>query len=383
MKSKVAPLLVALLLLAQSAGAASPTATIQYGRSWPLSIIADSSAGLVYVDATSGIYPPTGFSFGVINVTSHAIKVLPLDVVPGDMTFDAARNLVYVAGTDSIEVFYGGTQTFVGNFSLGLPILHMAHDASGTGNLYITSGNSVYEIRPPSPQSDGHGIVTNATVGKGAAGLVLDRANSRLYVADYLSDSILIFDSSTLVPLGTINLPSCCPAQLALSPDAQTIYATMGTNYVDMANAKTDSFVGSVQVAPSSSNSTSNIVVDMGTGRAFVSFSTGGSIAELDPGGAFLGYLRVTSTPAGMAIYARTGELYVTNYHQVTVLDARGSEPGPSYAWGALSALGAVVAAIVLVVILRSSAWRDRDRPPKGDLEIPALSRGDSRHWTL
>ena len=353
-----AALVLSMLVMAQPAGALPGAIVIPYGRSWPLSLAVDQSGGLVYFDASSGIYPPTGFSFGVINITSHSVtEVLPLGVVPGDVVFDAGRDRVYVAGSDSVEVFYGGTRTFIGNLSIGLPITHAAFDAAASGGLYLTSGGRVYEVDPTTGS-----VIANASVGSGAGSLVLDSGNGRLYVADYLLGAISVFTAS-LSPVGTIRLPSCCPGQLALDPDSQTLYATTGSNYIDVINARTDTFVRSVAVASSTENSTAGLAVDGITGRVFVSFSTGGSIAELGPNGQVLGFLKVASEPGGMAVDPLTGELYVTNYHQVTVLDARGGGPVPDYGWAALAALGAAAAAAVLVLALRSRAWRERARP--------------------
>lgn len=355
---RFAPLVLVAILLVQPAGALSSPVIISYGRSWPQSIVVDPKAGLVYVDATSGIYPPTGFSFGVINATSHSvIKTLPLDVTPGALAFDEARDYVYVAGSDTIEVFYSGTGTFIGNISIGRPVLDMA--SNPLGNLYATSGGNVYEIAPPSPTAK-YSILANASVGAGAGGLAVDPSNHRLYVADYLSDTISVFNYSGLEQIGTITMPSCCPSQLALNPDTQMLYVVTGTNNVDLVNAGTDSFVRSVQVAQSVTNSTSDVAIDPGTGAVFISFSSGDSIAELSQDGGVIGFLRVTSNPAGMAVDSTTGELYVTNYHQVTVLDARGNVPSPSYTVAAFAALGAVVAVAALLVVLRSSAWRNR-----------------------
>jgi DNA-binding beta-propeller fold protein YncE len=353
----VGTLVVLALLLAQPGVALAYPTTITYGRSWPLSVVVDSARGLVYVDGTSGEYPPTGFSFGVINATSHSlIEVLPLRVTPGAMAFDAERNRVYVAGADSIEVYFGGTQNFVGNISTGRPILDMAFDV-GTGNLYFTSGSSVYEI---DPNGFGNSIVANQTVEGGAGGLAIDPTNGKIFVADYASASVFVFRSSTLTPVGTIRLPSCCPSGLALNPNSQVLYTATGTNYVDMLDAGTDTFTRSVPVAPSSLNSTSSIVVDNGTGRVFVSFSSGGSIVELSPDGGVLGTLRTDGAPAGIAVDEATGELYATNYHEVSVFDTRTSPPGPDYVTISAAA-GALAVGVVLMLVIRSWSHKAQD----------------------
>lgn len=363
MKSRLAILLVAVLVTGQVAGTGVLPVTISYGRSWPQSVVADSSQGLIFVDATSGIYPPTGFSFGVINASTHSlVQTLPLEVMPTALALDPTRGYVYVAGSGDIEVYSAGARAFVGNISIGLSITNMIVDSSGTGNLYLAAGHSVYEVSSPEPQTNGYTVVANVDIGTGAGGLAVDSASHRLFVADYASSSITVLDSRTLGVVGTIELSSCCTTKLALNSNTQTLYATTGTNYVDIVNAGTDSFVRSVQVAPYSTNSTSILTIDPVSGRVFVSFSAGGSVAELGPDGVKLGYLRADTTPAGMAVDVSSGELYVSNYHQVTVFDAGSSVPGPDFAVAGLAALGAAVAAAVLILVLRSPTWKNRNR---------------------
>ncbi len=367
-----AALLVLIAALAVPVSALSAPVTISYGRSWPRSIVVDPTRALVYVDATSGIYPPTGFSFGVINATSHSVMgVLPLKVTPGDLAFDSGRDNVYVAGSDSVAVYSGGAGTFVGNLSLGRPILHIAFDARASKDLYVTSGSDVYEVDPETGS-----VVASASVGGSAGGLALDPNNGRLYVADYVGHAIAVLQSSGLNLVGRIVLPSCCPTQLALDASGQKLYAVTGTNYLAVVDVGADTFAKSIAVAPTGANSTAAVAIDAGTGRVFVSFSDGGLIAELSPDGVLLGYLQVPSAPAGMAVDASTGELYVANYHQVTAFDARNGGLGPDYTWAALAAAGAAAAAVALVLVLRSSAWKSRsepasaDPPPEGQGEI-------------
>jgi len=346
--------LLALTLLAvQAAGAQSSPINIAYGRSWPLSIVVDAPRGLVYVDATSGIYPPTGFSFGIINATAHALlKVLPLNATPGPMVIDQHMGRLYVAGTTSILVFDLSNQSFTEELAVGRPILYMADGYPASDYIYYTSGNGVYAI------NQNGATVANATVQGEAGSLALDLANGRLYVGNYLTRSISIFRASDLAPAGSIAVQNCCPSQLALDQSTRMLYATTGTNYVEVVNANTDTFVRSVQLASSGQNSTSAIVADEASGRVFVSSSPGGSIIELDSGGAVLGKFILATEPAALAIDSQTGELYATNYHQVTVFDAREPIPGPNYAPAEEALAGAGLAAVALVIVL----WWRRQR---------------------
>ncbi len=80
------------------------------------------------------------------------------------------------------------------------------------------------------------GIVTHRiTVGKHPTGLVWDQARQRLYVANGNSDDISVVDTRRNALVGTIPIApfrerriGLTPTALALAPDGQTLYATLG-----------------------------------------------------------------------------------------------------------------------------------------------------------
>ncbi len=372
-------MLVLALLLVQPAAASSYPITISYGRSWPLSIVADSTRGLVYVDASSGEYPPTGFSFGVVNVTDHQlVKVMGLSVLPGPMAIDEATGDVYVAGTDTIAVFDGTSQSFARNLTLGVQILDMAYDGSVSQNIYVTAGDEVLAV-----DSHNGAVVANATVAEGPNDMVLDPADGRLYVSEYLSAKIAVFQASTLAPAGEINLDSCCATDLALDGGTQTLYASTGTNFVDIVNAATDTFEKSVQVAPSEQNSTNSIVVDSETGRVYVASSPGGSIIELEgPGGGVVGNFRALGQVAGLAIDSVTHELYATNYHQITAFDTKGGETS-LLTLSAVAVAGAVFAVSAYWIVAHRSRAGKAGTSLTRHQEGSGEGLGGSGRWTL
>jgi outer membrane protein assembly factor BamB len=317
-KIKALSLLVAILLLAQSAGASTYPLTITPGRSWPESVVADSARGLVYFDATSGEYPPTGFSFGVINASTHeVIKVLPLDVNSGAMALDQENGNVFVAGNTTITVYDAASQTFTRQIDVGKPILSMAYDSSVSTDLFITSGYKVFAIDPQTGE-----VVRNATFANSVDGIVLDSSNGRLYVGQYPQGGISVLEAATLAPVGSISLPGCCALQFALDDRTQMLYAVTGTNNVYAVNTETDTFVKSFQVTPSDQNSTNAIAVDNMTGLVYVASSPGGSILEMNTAGDVVQHYQVQSQVAALAIDTKTQELYATNYHSITVYDA-------------------------------------------------------------
>ena len=360
-------LFVAMFLFAQASNAATYPLNLTPGRSWPLSVIADSSRGFVYFDTTSGEYPPTGFSFGIINVTTHAVtKILPLDVNPGAMALNQRSGDVYVAGSTSIAVLDARNLSFVRQIAIGRPILSITYDSSVSQNLFVTSGNHVFSVNPQT------GVIErNATFANHVDGIALDPANGRLFVGEYPYGGISVLNASSLAPLSTIALPGCCALQFALDDTTQVIYAATGTNFMYSVNAATDTFDKSVQVAPSAQNSTNSIVVDNNTGRVYVATSPGGSIIELDSAGNVVGHYEVQSQSqvAGMAVDTKTEELYATNYHQITVFDAA----RPRTFFFLIAVTGAVVAVATIGVYL---FLRRRDNRERMQIQLGKQTEG-------
>ena len=353
LRAKVISLLLFGLLLAQPAAALSYPITIQFGRSWPLSVVVDSNRGLAYADGTSGENPPTGFTFGVINLTSHElVKVLPLDEIPGPVALDPSNGDVYVAGNYSIAIFDQATQNFSGLIEVGHPILYMIYDGNVSGNIFVTAGDGVYAFNPQTGA-----MTANATVSGGLDGMVVDPSNGMLYVSEYTTGEIAVFNPSNLEPAGVIELPTCCASMLALNSNTQMLYASTGTGYVDVINVGTNSFEKTFQVAPSSQNSTNAIVADDETGRVYVASSPGGSVLEIDGStGTVLQTLKVPgdSAVAGLALDTKTGELYATNYHQLTVFDA-----GRGRGYLLLLVLAALLIVASVVIIVGVMKWRE------------------------
>jgi hypothetical protein len=360
MRKALLAIVILALLLSQSAAAASYPITIPYGRSWPFSIAVDSARGLVYVDSTSGENPPVGYTFGVINATSHSlIRAIPLDEIPGPVVLDQATGEVFVAGNYSIEAF-NSTNAIGMLETSGHQILGMTYDGSVSPDIFFTSGNSVFALDPGSSK-----LVRNATVPNGPYWPILDPANGNLYVSEYLSGEIAVLSASTLAPVSTITLPSCCAAEMAVNPNTQTLYASTGTNAVDIINVGTGEFEKSVQVT-TSQNSTGPIALDNETNRLYVGSSPGGSIIELDgSSGAVVGKFLVQSQVVGLGVDTRTQELYATDYHQVTVFDAARTRSYRLLIVGLAIVIGAA-GLITVYVLLKRRDERERMRVQSG-----------------
>jgi len=350
--SQAAVVAVALLVASQAASAVSPV-DIGYGNSWPRSIVVDSLRSRAYVDGLSGFYPPSGYSFGVINITAMKFeKVLPLDVTPGEMALDPVTGRVYVAGGERIAVFEPQVDSFVRLMDLKVPISGIAFNIL-TGTLLVTSGNRLFSIDPISGLK-----LANVTVGYAAQGMAIDVAHALVYVANYLSNSISVVRVTDMRVVNTVQA-SVYPSAVAIRSSDHTVYATTGQNTVVVIDGSTKELVRTVTVGETGANGTFDIAVNEGTGHVFVATRPGTVVSELDQSGAVVSRFTLNSTLYEMTIDQRTGDLYITNYHQVTVIFPR--RPGLSY--GSLFAVAAagVATAIILLILIRKPF---QHRPP-------------------
>ncbi|MDA4124492.1 MAG: YncE family protein [Thaumarchaeota archaeon] len=358
MKSAALLLLLVLLLSAATASGQKADSTIDYGRSWPRSMTVDPARGILYVDGMSGIYPPTGYSFGIVNVSTHLVeRVLPLNVTSGEMTIDESSGDVYVAGYNSIEVFDGRTQEFARNIFLGVQVFYVLYD-SASRSLFVSNGlNKVFEVDPLSGR-----ILASATVGNGAEGMALDQKSGELYVADYLSDSISVLRADGLAPVTTIELPALSyPAQIVLNSNTGKLYSTTGINSIDVVDTSTNRFLGSVTVAPLASNSTLAIALDQKADRVYVLTGPGTTIVQVDGAGDTVrGRFSVSSDAYELAVNQDTQELYVTVYHQIDVFPLTQSGT-TGVVSDALLVLLLAVGVVVAVILARRAS---RAAPP-------------------
>lgn len=367
MKTKALSLFLVILFLVQPAGASTYPLTITPGRSWPMSVVVDSARGLVYFDAVSGDNPPTGYSFGVINASTHdVIKVLPLDIDSGPMVLDQETGDVYVAGQTNMTVlvYDPDSQSFVRQINIDRPVLSMAFDGSVSQDLFFTSGYQVFSLNPQTGR-----VVGNVTLSNYVDGIVLDSSNGRLYVGQYPHGGISVLEAATLAPVGTIGLPACCALQLALDDRTQMLYAVTGTNNVYVVNAETDSFARSLQMTSSDQNSTNAIAVDNVTGSVYVASSPGGSILEVDGAGDVVQHFHVQSQVAALAIDTKTQELYATNYHQLTVFDASRSRTFPFVIFIGVTVV--IVGAVFVYLFIRRREGRGRMEGRSGEFVPP------------
>jgi DNA-binding beta-propeller fold protein YncE len=349
-------LTVIMLLCSQESNAQTGPVTIDYGRSWPRSIVIDSARGVAYIDGMAGTYPPTGYSFGIINTSSHTVeRVFGLNVTAGEVTLDPATGNVYVAGADSIEVFQQSTHNFTRVMEVGVPIRYILFD-NVSRNLFVTANGAVYEFDPASGK-----VLRNATVGVAAEGMAIDESTGDLYVADYLSCAVVVLKAASLSLVASVHLPTpCYPSQMALDKQTGSLYVTSDLNSVDVIGTADNKFERSITVAASSSNSTFAIALDERSGNVFVLTEPGTTVTQLDgSNGQVVGWFHLTSIAYEITVDQATGELYVSVYHDVEVFRPLQNQPSVL-----LPLVVAVVVSPVVVLALTFVLLRRRPRRP-------------------
>ena len=347
---------------------------IAYGRSWPRSIAIDPGRELMYVDGESGMNPPDGFSFGVIYLGNQSLgRVLGLPGTPGELSLDASSETVYVAGQNSVAVIDALNMTVERTIALKIPIFSMAFDGS-TGNLLLTSGNSVFQMDPTTGR-----LIRNATVGQAAEGMAVDLASGVVFVANYLSSSISVLRTTDLALVRTIQIPSpAYPSKLSLDTKRGVLYATTDEQSVIKVSSTTYDVLGSITVSRSSQNGTYALAVDQTSDRLFVATEPGTTISELNATtGALISTFPVYSSAYEMAVDQTTGKLYVTDYHQVTAITPTGFSQSPNslLRYVLLAPLALVAVAIVAYLYVR------RLRPIGGRQGAPDPQPRTSRSW--
>jgi DNA-binding beta-propeller fold protein YncE len=364
MTRAAAAIAIAILFVVPIPQSGPSTVSIAYGRSWPRSIVLDSGRQLGYVDGMSGIYPPDGFSFGVISLANESIRnVVGLPGIAGELALDASSGTVYAAGANSVSVFDVRNMTFVRTIALKIPIFSIAFDST-TGNLLVTSDNSVFQLDPGSGR-----LLRNVTVGDSAEGMAVDSASGIVFVANYLSSSVSVLRTADLAEIKTVELPlPSYPSQLALDASRGVIYVTTDGQPVVEVSSTNYNVVGSINVSQSSANGTYALAVDPVRERLFVASEPGTTISELNSStGALLSTFAVDSAAYEMAVDQTTGKLYVTNYHQITVVtpvDVPQPAPQPPQygAWAVLAG-GLLALAACLYVWRFTATGGKRDGP--------------------
>lgn len=133
-------------------------------------------------------------------------------------------------GTEVGQFVFPGDELGVSNFPLAVAVKNDGSEA------YITSERDgvVYALNTLTPNHPT--LIATIATGSHPDALLLNKSQSRLFVANAHSDTISIIDTASDHVVGTVllrpeiarDLPGATPTSLALAPDGRTLYASLG-----------------------------------------------------------------------------------------------------------------------------------------------------------
>jgi DNA-binding beta-propeller fold protein YncE len=300
---------------------------IEIGRSWPRSIAVNPLTNQVFVATLSGIYPPTGFTIAVIDATNNSIvSVVPYAGIPGEMTIDLKTDTVYIVNSTSIVVLDGTTKRITGSVNVKTPLYDVAFDPNSR-LLYATGASNLFRINATRQE-----ILGSVPVGSYAEGIAINPGDDKVYVANFGSSSITVVDGRSFSIIKTIALPhGTTPSSLALDVSTNKLFATTGRNSVLAIDGGSGGVLASIAVGNSpTQNSTYALAIDSHSQVVFVASTPGTVITAIDAVSyGIVASIRLGFTPFEIAFNPSNGNVYVTNYHLVSVINSESFAPSP------------------------------------------------------
>jgi YVTN family beta-propeller protein len=136
-----------------------------------------------------------------------------------------------------------------------------------THRLYVASRNThvVYEVDPKTAPAT---VVRAIPVGREPFGVAVNNATGKVYVANFLSNSVSVISTATGAVIKTISLPAGEPSYVAINETTNRIYVTLHKGgRLAVIRGDTDALVTTVEVG----SGPFGVAVDSTTNRIFVS----------------------------------------------------------------------------------------------------------------
>jgi DNA-binding beta-propeller fold protein YncE len=275
------------------------------------------------VTTTSGIYPPTGFTFTIINTSSEAIShVTPFRGIPGELAVDSRTDLVYVVNGSGVIIYDGASGNEKGSIPLGEPLYALTVDET-MNRLYATSAENLFEINLNLSPFE----VRSFPLGGYALGLAVNPITHIVYATNYLSNTISLINATDGSLVKTVQLggESSNPSKLAVDSASNKVYIATGRDSIEVIDGSKGGVITSVIVGHSpSANSTYAVAVDEARNHIYVATTPTPLITIIDgKTDSVIGTLRIDYSPYELAVDSTNGRLYVTDYHLLTVVEAR------------------------------------------------------------
>lgn len=314
---------------------------VQIGRSWPIAIAPDPSANIVYVFSVSGEYPPNGFFITAVDTERGTIVrnfTLPFSVF--QIKLDTLNSRLYASSGNSLYYIdvRNGTYQLIrkerGNIYQILPVNGTEYVAEGLGNELILvngiKGSLVWNVTLPSYPT------------------VLLEYKETIVAICPVPREIDIIDISKGSILSTVKIKENIFVQDAVIYGNE-IYIISGTNKVYsfmLPGLQPDSVVQLERF-----KNLTLLSVDSKRGLLYAAGDNKLAVISL-PSLNQVSIFETNYTISSIGVNSNTGELYVANYHMLTLLRYVQSWPGsyPAYFVAAIFILTSILGFIILMI---------------------------------
>jgi YVTN family beta-propeller protein len=187
---------------------------------------------------------------------------------------------------------------------LGIPVGDNALTATaGSASRTFTAVGTFPTLLTTVPLGD-------AYMGRSPAGIGVNPATNRVYVANASSNTVTVLDGSTDNPVASIPLASG-PTNVAVNATTNRIYVVLSSDQLAVINGATNAVTGTVSFPAASS--ARGVAVNEGANRIYVTLDDNNAIAVVD--GGTLTYTTITGIqdPRQIAFNPSTGLLYLTH----------------------------------------------------------------------
>lgn len=279
--------------------------------------------GIAYDPVNADIYVGNvgSSNVSIIDATTNLlVGSIPVPGGPGSIAYDPTTGLMYVADTnsDNVSIIDPVSNSVTGNITTGFEPDYLTVDTA-TGEVYVSDDdNSNLTVIDPTSRS----VATYVPLGAYAfpMGLVYDPSDSEIYVAANGQNGLAIVNPGTDTKSGFI--PTGVFATAAVVVPNGCVYVGSGNppGTVFVVATSNDSEIKSLSV-PGFPESSESLAYDSVDGAIYVADSEVNVVSIINVStNTIQGAITIPNSPISIAVDNVSGDVYVTNGGNVTVI---------------------------------------------------------------
>jgi YVTN family beta-propeller protein len=261
-------------------------------------------------------------------ITSYDWTVLPQELTPTGVAYDADSGVVYV--TDyrwaNVTVVSDSNNSILTNVPVGAGPVGLAYDGA-TNEVFVANSGS-HDVSVISAFSDTT-AVRPIMVGQGPAGVAWDEG-FKIFVANRGSDNVSVINTTSDSVVATVHVGTA-PAAVAYDPTTKQVFVTnsgsANVTVIDDSGPRADQVVDNLSVG----TMPEGIAFDDGTQQLFVANFASHNVSVISASAVsvhVVANVTVGTMPAGVAYDSASSQVFVTNSGSgnVTIINDSGSK---------------------------------------------------------